>query len=84
MKRFDKAMNGAYGIVESMSNEMMKEFLLHNEFNPEQLIKMNELEVRIQTMRTLFIIICRNSLFVDEKPVLESAMWTYLKEWDNL
>jgi hypothetical protein len=63
--------------------------LFDNEFNPEQLRMMDDFEVRIQTIRTMFINMTIDNVIgmcddFNEAENIQQSMWTWLKEWDEL
>jgi hypothetical protein len=86
---FQHTMDTCISCVNLMNPKVQRTVILEDGFNPEQLQTMNDLEVRIQTIRSLFIqSVIDNKLELCETGYefnnTESGMYKFLKEWDEL
>lgn len=86
---FQLVMWTACSTADIMSPSIQRQFLVDNDFNQEELSTMDDIEVRFNTIKVIFInsVVDNILVFCDtekEYQKIEESMFTFLKEWDEL
>jgi len=88
-KKFNDIMEFSISAVNLMNPSVQRIILTEQDFNQEQLALMNDMEVRLQCIRNVYISTSVDNVLnlIDDENEMKTAeknMWSVLKYWDNL